>query len=163
MDYSLADLTKLTGAKRRSVQLWAEAGVVQADPGTERAGTGTHRRFSRKEAITACLVNAFAQRLQMPVGVLLHLSKVIRLILDQEPSWIDRAIKNEGNIYLIIKGQGLSDNPEPDVDGFNAGLFGFAAVDTGEREVWKQVTRHLNEPGAFSIAIMANPYLRGFA
>ena len=42
--YTLADLERVTGAKRRSLQLWADAEVIQADP-RRRAGTGTHGGF----------------------------------------------------------------------------------------------------------------------
>jgi len=76
-NYSLADLTKLTGAKRRSVQLWAEAGVIQAKRETERAGTGTHRRFSRREAIIACIVKVFADG-RVSIGVLKAIAQAVR-------------------------------------------------------------------------------------
>ena len=76
-EYTLADLTKIVGAKRRSVQLWAEAGVIQADPLTERAGTGVARRFGWDEAVIACIIHAFAIR-QVSIGHLLKLSGGLR-------------------------------------------------------------------------------------
>jgi hypothetical protein len=81
MDYSLADLEKATGAKRRSIQLWADAGVIRAYPRTDRRGTGTHRRFSRDEAIMACIIKGLADR-QRPIGELLRLSTSIRAFLN---------------------------------------------------------------------------------
>ena len=53
------------------------AGVIQAERGTERAGTGTHRRFSRDEAIIACFIRAFASR-QVAIGELKAISENLR-------------------------------------------------------------------------------------
>ena len=75
--YTLADLERVTGAKRRSLQLWADAGVIQAEQGTNRAGTGRHRRFSREQAIVACIVRGFAER-QMAIGELVTIAERIR-------------------------------------------------------------------------------------
>jgi hypothetical protein len=75
--FTLADLVKVTGAKRRSLQLWADAGVIKAVKGTHRAGTGTHRLFDPHEAIVACIVHAFALH-QIAIGELLTISAGIR-------------------------------------------------------------------------------------
>ncbi|MHC2334471.1 DNA-binding transcriptional MerR regulator [Bradyrhizobium sp. USDA 4454] len=75
--YSLADLARITGAKRRSIQLWADAGVIVPEGDTDRAGTGTHRKFSRDEAIIACLIHPFAAR-QIAIGELIAISKSVR-------------------------------------------------------------------------------------
>ena len=85
--YTLADLERVTGAKRRSLQLWADAGVIEPERGTNRAGTGTHRQFSRKQAIVACIIRGFAER-QMAIGELLS-------IADEMRDWLrkDRAMK----------------------------------------------------------------------
>ncbi len=103
--YSLADLTKLMGegAKRRTVQLWAEAGVIQADPDTERAGAGTHRRFSKDEAIIACIIRAFASA-GMNIGSLLRFSKALRLLLDRKGvrANIAAAIADDGRVFLKV-------------------------------------------------------------
>ncbi|MER9726908.1 MULTISPECIES: hypothetical protein [unclassified Mesorhizobium] len=99
--FSLADLTDMTHSKRRSVQLWAEAGVILADESTERAGTGTHRRFSRDEAIIACLVAGLTRHFHMPIGVLLQVSDGIRR--EQFQSMIDGAMKNGRPCFLVIR------------------------------------------------------------
>jgi hypothetical protein len=78
--YTLADVTRITGAKRRSVQLWAEAGVIKADLATERAGAGVHRSFDRNEVIIACVVNGVAVQ-GVPIGKLLKLSSNLRYAL----------------------------------------------------------------------------------
>jgi hypothetical protein len=77
LDFALADLARVTGAKRRSLQLWADAGVIMADSLTDRAGTGTHRRFSRDETIIACVIRAFASH-QIAIGELIEISKGVR-------------------------------------------------------------------------------------
>lgn len=103
--YSLADLTRITGAKRRSVQLWAEAGAIKANPSTERAGSGTHRSFSRDEAIIACLIHPFAMR-QMAIGELLNVADAVRRHLQEKPDSreiIEDAISGKKSLgYLIM-------------------------------------------------------------
>lgn len=75
--FTLSDLVSITGMKRRTVQLWAEAGVIQSDASTERAGTGVHRQFSWREAKVACLLSPLCD-LQLPIGKMLELSKTMR-------------------------------------------------------------------------------------
>jgi hypothetical protein len=101
-EYTLADLTRITGAKRRSVQLWAEAGVIRAKRDTERRGTGTHRRFSRDEAIIACIVHAFARQ-QMAIGVLLTISRVVRSWLGQGRGQVENAIADKRNWFMVYQ------------------------------------------------------------
>lgn len=102
--YTLADLTRIVGAKRRTVQIWAEAGVIQADPSTERAGTGTARRFGWDEAVIACIVHAFAIR-QVSIGHLLKVSCGLRERLQRSEvrEGIEAALKrNVDAAYLVI-------------------------------------------------------------
>jgi hypothetical protein len=157
MDYSLADLTRLTAAKRRTVQLWAEAGIVHAIPGTDKAGTGTHRRFSREAAILACLLNAFAQRLHMPIGVLFLVSRAIRIWIQTNSHLVERAIQNRHEIFLVLKASG----GHGEVTGFEAKLFAFTSFE-GVQVALNTVVKGLESPGSFSLTIMANPHLRGF-
>ena len=106
-EYTLADLTRLTGAKRRSVQLWAEAGVLTAEADSDRAGTGTHRRFSRNEAVIAIITTALAQ-LHLPIGDLLKVSGAVRSVFngqgDGQPWWedVERCIQGELDMNLVI-------------------------------------------------------------
>ncbi len=107
MDYTLADLVKITGARRRTLQLWAEGRVLEALPTTERQGTGTHRRFDRNEAIVACLLHGFARKMQMPIGVLLRISELLRRMAHKKDlsETIERAI--QGNrVWLSLRGDG---------------------------------------------------------
>jgi hypothetical protein len=80
LDYSLADVVKMSGGKRRSVQLWAEAGAIQAFSRTDKRGTGTHRRFSRDEVIIACCLNGLARR-QVGIGELMRIGRGLRKFL----------------------------------------------------------------------------------
>lgn len=104
MEYSLADLERISGAKRRSIQLWADAGVIEANPITDRAGTGTHRRFSRKEAIITCVIRAFASH-QIAIGELIEISKNLRSFIKTGfgGQVVEDAIRGEGNWGLIYQ------------------------------------------------------------
>jgi hypothetical protein len=82
MDYSLADVVRMTGGKRRSVQLWAESGAIRAYSATDKRGTGTHRRFSRDEVIIACCLNGLARR-QVGIGELIRIGRGLRRCLNQ--------------------------------------------------------------------------------
>lgn len=105
-DFSLADLTALTGAKRRSVQLWAEAGVLQADLSTERAGTGVHRRFARDEAMVALLVAPFAD-LRVSIGMLKLLGDQFRQLIAGQRHQVEACLLPAGDPdahfgYLLV-------------------------------------------------------------
>ena len=75
--YTLADLTRFSKAKRRSVQLWAEAGAIVAETGTEREGSGVHRLFDRNEAIIACVLGALATH-GITIGKLISAGDLLR-------------------------------------------------------------------------------------
>ena len=81
LDYSLADIVRISGGKRRSVQLWAEAGAIRAFSRTDRQGTGTHRRFSRDEVIIACCLDSLARR-QVGIGELIRIGRGLRKFLN---------------------------------------------------------------------------------
>lgn len=101
-EFTLADLTKLTGVKRRTVQLWAEAGVIEAMPETERAGTGVHRRFSRQEAMIACVI-APLSLFQISIGALKGIAEYTRKAFNvDDGNRIERAIRENLPIYLLI-------------------------------------------------------------
>lgn len=103
---NLADLVKAIGAKRRTVQLWAEAGVLFADPHSERAGSGTHRSFGVDEVVIGCIINAFALN-GMQIGKLLMHSKQLRIDLAVSAGIrreIRMAIDNDTRVYLASAG-----------------------------------------------------------
>ena len=76
-EYTLSELAKITGAKPRSIQLWADAGIIKAAAATERAGSGTHRRFSRQEAVIACVLATFADQ-KIAIGGLSQIAHGLR-------------------------------------------------------------------------------------
>ena len=99
--FTLADLVRLTGAKRRAVQLWAEAGAIKADPMTERVGAGVHRTFSQDEAVIACFVAAFALD-SAPIGRLILVGADMRAFLaGPYRHTIRKAIANNEKVFLI--------------------------------------------------------------
>jgi hypothetical protein len=103
--YTLADLERVTGAKRRSLQLWADAGVIRSSRDTDRAGTGTHRRFSRDEAIIGCIIYGFAQH-QIAIGELLKISERVRDALaktDARKEIILSAIGGDERYFLLFQ------------------------------------------------------------
>ena len=97
--YSLSDLVEVTGAKRRSVQLWAERGVIRALKSTESVGTGVHRQFSRDEAIIACIVHPFALR-QISIGELVNVAAAVRTCLIASRAIIEAAIRGGSETTL---------------------------------------------------------------
>jgi hypothetical protein len=148
--YTLADLVRVTGAKRRSLQLWADAGVIRAKKGTNRAGTGTHRLFSRDEAILACIIHAFALH-QMAIGELLLVASVAR----SSPgggfrSFIDRAISGEGDPVMIF----ISWREEGRIQ-FGVSYSHDEKVD--DRTGW--LSDHLSKPEGFASVIKLRTYL----
>jgi hypothetical protein len=78
--FSLAEVVKRTGAKRRAIQLWADGGVILATPETDRAGTGHHRTFEPQEVQIAAILAPLAQ-LQISIGVLKRFAGVLRQAL----------------------------------------------------------------------------------
>ena len=110
MKNSLSEVTRLTGAKSRSIQLWADAGILQPHEETRGAGTGTHRLFPKEEVIIAALLIPLAS-----LGVQkrwLHLfADVVRSALKDRPrlptdeeskQTIERALKGTGHNFLVF-------------------------------------------------------------
>jgi hypothetical protein len=105
--YSLADLARITGAKRRSIQLWAEAAAIRAARRTERAGSGVHRSFSRDEAIIACILGEFAKD-AVAIGGLIKIAEGLRSYLSKQivnnvsREAIEKAIMNEKDVFVFV-------------------------------------------------------------
>lgn len=101
--YSLGDLRKITGAKHRSLQVWADKGVLQAERQTDRAGTGVHRQFSRREAMIACIIHPFAER-QIAIDELGKIAELLRASLLTQPHLFEAAIHGEGDTIFAYEG-----------------------------------------------------------
>jgi hypothetical protein len=111
--YTLADVTRITGAKRRSVQLWAEAGAIQADKGTERGGSGVHRTFTRDEAIIACILNELSQW-AVSIGRLCSVGTLLRVHLQGRTlgsgrvgAEIRSAARQERRVFVALFNDGI--------------------------------------------------------
>jgi hypothetical protein len=131
MGYTLADIVRISGAKRRSIQLWAEAGVIHAHTSTERKGTGTHRRFRRDEVIIACIINVFSMR-QVAIGELQRLASGLRRFLNwgRNRDRLEGAVSGFEPSYLIISWRA---DKMPDVD--------FCDLDTIENTLYSRPER----------------------
>jgi len=92
---TLADLGRLAGAKPRSLQLWTDSGVLKTLAGTDRAGSGAYRHYSKAEAELAVILARLHQAMRPPVGSLIRLAAIIRPLLTQAAAFYDRARKGE--------------------------------------------------------------------
>ena len=176
MDYTLADLARVTGAKRRSLQLWADSKIIIAHGGTDRAGTGTHRRFSRREAIVACVIHAFALH-QIAIGELFRIALVVRFFVQiasgeqgtgddgvflmkgkkkrrLDPivrDMLESAIKGRGEATFVY--ESWSEEKGDDTDGgLTSTVNIFAAPNNVE-------FHHLDKPQGFAAAFLLRNYL----
>ena len=112
---TLSEVVSLTGAKRRSVQIWGDRGVIQPVRGTEDAGTGVHRQFSIDEVRLVALLAPLSD-LGLPVGWLRYFSAEFRKALHRSAREhrdradtrellaraLHRAVANEGRNYLLF-------------------------------------------------------------
>ncbi len=118
MGRTLSEVAKRTGAKRRSVQLWADAGIIRPVKGTDRAGTGVHRRFSIEEVRLIALLVPLA-KWGVPIGWLRYFASEFRRALaeggrDRFPASptrerlaraLSRATEGKGKNYLLFMHQ----------------------------------------------------------
>jgi hypothetical protein len=88
--WSLAQVAERSGARRRSLQLWADGGVIQTTPDTDRAGTGVHRQFETREMQIAALLVPLSGT-GMPIGVLRHFAAIMRTAFVGRVTGLDRA------------------------------------------------------------------------
>jgi hypothetical protein len=158
MNYTLADVVRMSRAKRRSVQLWADAGIIRAYGITERKGTGTHRQFARDEIIIASIINVFSQR-QVAIGELQRLGTAIRQFLNSGTSrslledavgnvgWISRDPVPAHRVFMVLTWR-------RDVDPINVDVIGLAHL--GEK-----LGMELGEESAISALISLNHCLAG--
>ncbi|TPJ85526.1 MerR family transcriptional regulator [Mesorhizobium sp. B2-5-13] len=159
MEYTLSDLAKITGAKRRTIQLWAEARVIQTDD--VHSGSGTYRKYSRQEAAIACLMVPFA-RLQMSIGQLAIISNGIRGHLNGEGDgnvyWkdIEASIAGTAKCYLIVSAFDGADEVVPVslyVPKRQAGSAQYAGIGA-------MMAMHESEPGAISLSLLVNTHVK---
>jgi hypothetical protein len=107
--YSASDVARLSGAPLRSVRYWALTRVLEAEPESDRAGMGHHRKFGKVEAIIACIVQYFSSR-DLQVGYLTVISKRLRAALLGDEWALDclrGAIRNDFKVFMVVPDQGL--------------------------------------------------------
>ncbi|RWF41855.1 MAG: hypothetical protein EOS65_10960 [Mesorhizobium sp.] len=158
-EFTLAELTALTGAKRRTVQLWAEAGAIKARAETERAGTGTHRRFDRTEAVVASMLASLSY-LKMSIGELVQRGSDLR-------QWLETANWNEiedcvdGKRDMIVFFWRCEEYPEHPMLVF----INKPGDDLGRHAVFfgQQVLRAASDPQALLVCIPIGSRLRALA
>lgn len=101
-EFTLSGIAEATRQSKRTVQLWADAGVIKAKPSTMLAGSGVHRRFGRNELIIACVVSPFAKQ-KVSIGGLDTISVVTRsLLTTSHRRTFERGINQEGQNYLLV-------------------------------------------------------------
>jgi hypothetical protein len=83
--YTLSDLERRSGVKRRILQIWGDSGVLLPEGATAHGGKGIPRRFPASEAIVAVLVKPLAAA-NIQIGHLAGLAKVVRDLLGLPPS-----------------------------------------------------------------------------
>jgi hypothetical protein len=76
-NYGLSELVDVAHSNRRLTQFWVECGALKPIGATDRQGRGNPRRFSRDEAIIACLLSAFSLG-KTTIGQLLRFSGCMR-------------------------------------------------------------------------------------
>src|SRR5690242_11854700 len=102
--FSLADLTRVTGLPRRTVQFLADNAVLKADPATIRRGSGARRQFSRLEAIVGCVLRPLVRRSKSTVGELQKMSEAIRECYrhDKHRIAIEDVLSKRVMAYMVI-------------------------------------------------------------
>ena len=166
MDFTLAEMEKVTGANRRALQFWTGEGVIMTTKATAEAGRGVHRRYSRDEAIIACAVRAFADR-RLSVRELTAIAESMRRILASKEvpknknessgsQAIENAVAGKWRVYLSFSNNAAgkwsvsttTDPGEGTTPEMIASLLG------------KKAAEHLDAPDSFACQILLNTYTK---
>ena len=106
MAYTVADIIKATGAKRRTVQFWADKGIIRPTRATQEGGHGVHRSFTRDELIIACLIHPVSLGWRgdqtRSLGEMKELATALRHLLKQSVTRddFDDATAGKGQFYF---------------------------------------------------------------
>jgi hypothetical protein len=120
-NYGLSELVDAAHSNRRLTQFWVECGALKPICATDRQGRGNPRRFSRDEAIIACLLTAFSLG-KTTIGQLLRFSEGMRSkMLNHGPrrELIEAAIMGNKKVFVYILDDlfmnvGIKDDPDAD-------------------------------------------------
>jgi hypothetical protein len=102
-NYGLSELVDVAHSNRRLTQFWVECGALKPIGATDRQGRGNPRRFSRDEAIVACLLTAFSRK--TTIGQLLQFSEGMRskmLTLGPTRELIEAAIMGNKKVFVCV-------------------------------------------------------------
>jgi DNA-binding transcriptional MerR regulator len=137
-NYTLSDLVELTGAKRRSIQIWTDRRVLIPNSETESAGSGTHRRYKQQELEIAAILAPLSQ-MGVPIGHLGRVAKHLRKLQlwtrrgsDQargDLAIVEKARKGVGENYMLFSDIGAK---RPSIE-FLSGRKGVANVRLPEK------------------------------
>lgn len=138
---TLSAISKAVRAKPRSVQLWADAGVIQPIRSTDRGGSGTHRRFPVTELPVAWVVARLAD-CGVAIGSLLRASKFARTLFGRFPTARSVSLSKlaEGTVITISVPERMFPAPDPlDILKYNGAFYPgqFAYLPRAERAALK--------------------------
>jgi DNA-binding transcriptional MerR regulator len=106
MSYSVSDIAKATGLKTRTIQFWADKGVMRASSVTTDAGKGNHRSFSADELIIACLVHPLSLGHKgnqvRSIGELKEISRALRPLVKHQRDYFDQVIAGKDTCFLTL-------------------------------------------------------------
>lgn len=150
MEYTLSDLATITGAKRRTIQLWAEGRVILTDD--VHGGSGTYRKYSRQEAAIACLMVPFGRFLS--IGQLAKIANMCRN-LEGDVTWADmeEAIQGTKRIHFILSA--WDGGERLDVWADDEGDDEKAAFEVGRYAIMNDM-----KPGALCFSLLVNTHLK---
>jgi hypothetical protein len=101
MEFTLAHVAAAAGVKPRTAQIWAEAGAIVPVRGTDRRGTGVHRRFNRDEVMIACIL-ASPAKLQMSIGTLIAIAGRVRASMEMmRPKFLEAMNTNTPHVLAV--------------------------------------------------------------
>jgi DNA-binding transcriptional MerR regulator len=155
MSYSVSDIAKATGLKTRTIQFWADKGVMRASPVTTDAGKGNHRSFSADELIIACLVHPLSLGHKgnqvRSIGELKEISKTLRSLVKSPATkdYFEEVIAGKDTCFLTLiwlVGHGIQTYIQ--------------SAKEGSAEIAKVLSGLAKEPGRAE-TICLNPWIEG--
>ena len=160
MEYTVAELAGITGAKPRSIQFWAASGLLHPNPDTMGAGPGTHRRYSREEALVACVLHALTGSIRLALGDLRNVAEGARNLMEHRDARADVEAVIAGNrrMYLIFERWGGKH--------WSLHMVGADPADaaTPSLELAKAMARsaqHLEKDNSAAMIVLLNKYTKG--
>jgi hypothetical protein len=99
--HNLSDITRITGGNRRTLQFWAEQGVLRST--RQHEGSGIPREFDDHEIVVACIVNGLSSQ-GVPISKLVGAANSVReyLRLPIYRASFNDAIEGRGINLLLL-------------------------------------------------------------